>query len=97
MDEAAEQGAAGALAVGHGGRALAARGREGGLPGLLAGVLLALVHLLDEGLGLLLVGEGQAGGALLELEGVEEGAVLVVGEALVDLLVPDDASSGRLH
>ena len=64
---------------------------------VLVGVLLAVVDLLLERLGLLLVGEGEGGQAVLELEGVEEDAVLVVGEVVVDLLVPDDATVGRLQ
>lgn len=58
-------------------------------------VLLAIVDLLLERLGLLLVGEGEACLAVLELEGVEEDAILVVCEGVVDLLVPDDATVGR--
>lgn len=65
--------------------------------GLLAGVLLPLIHLLLELLGLLLVDEGEAGETFFQLEGVEEGAVLIVGEGVVDFLVPDDASIGRLE
>ena len=64
---------------------------------VLVGILLAVVDLLLEGLGLLLVGEGEGGQAVLELEGVEEDAVLVVGEVVVYLLVPDDATVGRLQ
>jgi hypothetical protein len=64
--------------------------------GVLVGVLFAVVELLLERLGLLLVGEGQAGQTVLELKRVEEDAVLVVGEGVVDLLVPDDtATMGR--
>lgn len=54
-------------------------------------VSLAGLDLLVEAGGLLLVGEGEAGHARFELEGVEEGAVVVVLEAVVELLVPDDA------
>jgi hypothetical protein len=96
----AEQAPQEAMAV-----ALPIRGRPagpcGGAEGLvlcvLVGVLLAVVDLLLECLGLLLVGEGEGGQAVLELEGVEEDAVLVVGEVVVDLLVPDDATVGRLQ
>ena len=56
------------------------------------GVLLAIVELLLKCPGLLLIGKGQAGQTVLELKGVEEDAVLVVGEGVVDLLVPNDAS-----
>ena len=59
---------------------------------VLVGVLFAVVELLLERLGLLLVGKRQAGEAVLELKGVEEDAVLVVGEGVIDLLVPNDAS-----
>lgn len=66
------------------------------LAGSLAGVLFPIVHLLQELLGLLLVYERQAGQTLLELEGVEEDAVLVVAPGVEDLLVPDHSSvSGR--
>jgi hypothetical protein len=64
---------------------------------VLVGVLLAVVHLLLERLGLLLVGEGQPCLAFFQLERVEEDAILVVRERVVDLLVPDDATVGRLR
>lgn len=64
---------------------------------VLVGVLFAVVDLLLERLGLLLVGEGEGGLACLELKGVEEDTVLVVGEGVVYLLVPDDATVGRLQ
>lgn len=64
------------------------------VPCVLVRILLALVHLLLKRLGLLLVGKGEAGEALFQLKGVEEGAVLVVGEGVVDLLIPDDAAVG---
>jgi hypothetical protein len=70
------------------------RGKRLG-PCVLARVLLPLVHLLLEGARLLLVDKRQAGHALLELEGMEEGAVLVVLERVVDLLVPDHPSIRR--
>lgn len=60
--------------------------------GILMCVLFAFVHFLLELLRLLLVGEGQAGETLLEFEGVEESAVLIVREGVVDLLVPNDAA-----
>jgi hypothetical protein len=65
---------------------------EGLVLGVLVGVLLAVLELLLEGPGLLLVGKRQASQAVLELEGVEEDAVLVVGKGVIDLLVPDDAA-----
>lgn len=99
-EQASEQAVAVAVAV-----ALAVRGGAtapcGSAKGLvlcvLVGVLLAVVHLLLERLGLLLVGKGQSGLAFLQLKRVEEDAVLVVREAIVDLLVPDDAAVGRLR
>lgn len=64
-------------------------------PGLFAGVLFPVVHLLFESPGFLLVYERQAGHTLLEFEGVEKGSVLVVLKGVVDFLIPDDASAGR--
>lgn len=64
---------------------------------VLVGVLFAVVELLLERLGLLLVGKRQAGETVLELKGVEEDAVLVVGEGVVDLLVPYDTATLGLH
>jgi hypothetical protein len=55
-------------------------------------VLLAFVHLLLELLCFLLISKRQAGQTVLELKGVEEGAVLVVLEGVVDFLVPDNAA-----
>lgn len=49
-------------------------------------------HLLDESLGFLLVGEGQPRRTVLKLKGMKEGAVLVVSEVIVKLLVPNYAS-----
>lgn len=60
-------------------------------------MLLALLHLLDEGLGLLLVDKGEAGGAVFEFERVEKRAVLVISKIVIDFLVPDHASASRLH
>jgi heme/copper-type cytochrome/quinol oxidase subunit 4 len=59
---------------------------------VLVSVLLAFVHLLLELLCFLLIAKRQAGQTVLELEGVEEGTVLVVLERVVDFLVPDDAA-----
>ena len=70
---------------------------EGLVLGVLVGVLFAVVDLLLERLRFLLVGEREAGPAVLQLEGVEEDAILVVGEGVVYLLVPDDATVGRLQ
>ena len=67
------------------------------VPRRLGRVLLPLVHLLPELLGLLLIREAQPEHALLALEGVEEGAVLVVLEGVVDLLVPQHPAVGGGH
>lgn len=82
-----------AATVSVGCRSTAAGGYAKGLAlCVLVGILLAVVELLLEGPSLLLVGKRQAGQAVLELERVEEDAVLVVREGVVDLLVPDDAA-----
>lgn len=93
MAVAAEDAAEAEEAVLLGGLAVAA---EGGLLGGPACVLLPVVHLLEEQRGFLLVDKGEASDAVLDLEGVEEGAVLVVGPRVEDLLVPYHASVGRL-
>lgn len=62
----------------------------------LAGILLAVVHLLQELLRLLLVDEGQARQTLLQFEGMEEDAILVVVPVLKDLLIPDNTAVSRL-
>ena len=67
------------------------------VPRVLVRVLLAVVHLLLERLGLFLVRKGQPGLAFFQLKRVEEDAVLVVREGVVDLLVPDDAAVGGLQ
>jgi len=59
-------------------------------------VLLTLVHLLDEGLGLLFIGEGQTGGTVLELKCMEKSAVLVIGEIVKYFLIPNNALSTGL-
>lgn len=68
------------------------RGAEWLVLGVFVRVLLAVVELLLECLCFLLVGEGQCSQAVLEFEGVEEDAILVVGEGIVYLLVPYDAT-----
>lgn len=60
-------------------------------------MFLALMHLLNKGLGLLLVDKGQAGGTGFELECMKEGSVLVVSEVVIDLLIPDHAPASGLH
>jgi hypothetical protein len=59
------------------------------------GVLFAVVHLLLERLGLLLVGERKTCLTFFKFEAVKEDAILVVGKSVVYLLVPDDATVGR--
>ena len=87
---------ASALAVGCR-RAGACGCAEGFVLGVLVGILFAVVELLLECLGFLLVGKRQAGQTVLELKGVEEDAVLVVREGVVDLLVPYDTATLGLH
>lgn len=60
--------------------------------GVLGGILLALRHALVEMRRLALVLKQKPREALLELERVEVGAVLVVPEVAVEFLVPQDAS-----
>lgn len=64
---------------------------------VLVGVLFTVVHLLLERLRLLLVRKRESSQAFFQLESVEEDAILVVREGVVYLLVPDDATVGRLH
>lgn len=71
-------------------------GCERSLFGFFAGFVLAVMHLSDEGLRLLVVGERKTGGAFLELERVKKGSVLVVGEIVVDLLIPNHTLSSGL-
>lgn len=97
MQQTTEQGPTRSFAIGNRGRSLAARGREGSLAGFLARMLLTLLYLFNERLGLFLVGEGQTRRAFLELESMEESAVLVVREIIVDFLVPDHTLSSWLQ
>lgn len=69
---------------------------EGGVSGCFAGILFPVVHLLLELLGLFLVDESEPGQAVLQLEAVKEGAVLVVAPRIEYLLVPYDSSHRRL-
>lgn len=65
---------------------------------VLVRILLPFVHLLHERLCFLLVNKGQPGQTfwMFQLEGVEEGAILVVLECVVDFLIPYHTSiSGR--
>ena len=59
---------------------------------VLVGVLFAVVELLLERPGLLLVGERQASQTVLELESVEERPILVVGKRVVNLLIPQNTT-----
>ena len=72
-------------------------GAEGLRSCSLAGIFLSLIHLLLELLCLLLVHKREACQTLFEFERVEEGSVLVVLESVVDLLVPNDASTRGLR
>jgi len=65
--------------------------------GILMRILLPLVHLLLELLGLLFVHERQTSHTLLQLEAVKECAILVILKRIVDLLVPDNSTIGRLR
>lgn len=67
------------------------------VPRVLVRVLLPVVDLLDECLGFLLIHKGQSSHAMFQLEGVEEDAVLIVLEGVVDFLVPYYSSIGRLQ
>lgn len=70
---------------------------KGRVFGGLASILLSFVHLFLELLGLFLVHERQPSQALLELEGVEKGAVLVILPCVEDLLVPYHSLVCGLH
>lgn len=57
-------------------------------------ILLSLIDLLLELLCLFLVGETQTCQAIFQFEGVEKGAILIVLEGVIYLLVPDYATVG---
>ena len=59
-------------------------------------IFLSVIHLLLELLRLLLIHKRQTSETLLKLERMEKGAVLIVGECVVYLLIPYDASVGWL-
>lgn len=66
-----------------------------GLPfGAFTSALLPFIDLLLELLRFLLVREAQAKETFFAFERVEEGAILVILEGIVDLLVPDDSATG---
>lgn len=65
--------------------------------GVLVRILLAVVQLLLESLGFLLIRERQCSKAVFKLEGVEEDTILVVCKGVVDLLIPYDATIGRRY
>lgn len=67
------------------------------LHGILMRILLALVHLLAKLLRLLLVRETKSKQTVLPLESVEESAVLIIREGIVDLLVPEHPAAGVAH
>ena len=67
------------------------------VPRVLMSVLLAVIHLLLECLRLLLVCKRESRQTFFELETMEEDAILIVYEGIVYLLVPDDATVGRLQ
>jgi hypothetical protein len=58
------------------------------VPRVLVRILLSVVDLFYEGLGFLLIYEGQGSHAVFKLEGVEEDTVLIILESIVDLLIP---------
>lgn len=60
--------------------------------GLGLGILGAIRDLLEQIAGLAFIREGEANETLITFEGVEEGAILIVLEALVKLMLPDDSS-----
>lgn len=62
--------------------------------GIFVRILLPLVYLLLELLCLFLIRKAETRQAVLELESVEERPVLVVGECVVDLLIPQNTSVG---
>lgn len=57
-------------------------------------VLVARLDLIVEAGSLLFIGEGEGAHTILEFEGMEEGPLVVVPEALIELLVPDYALTG---
>lgn len=76
-----------------GGLAVAAEGGSFGSP---ARVLLSVLHLLEEEGSLFLVDKRKAGEAVFDLEAMKEGAILVVGPCVEDLLVPNYSPVRRL-
>lgn len=62
---------------------------------ILMRILLAVIHLFLESLCFLLIAERKAGEAFFEFESMEEDAVLVVREVLIELLVPYDPTARR--
>jgi len=61
------------------------------------GVLFPLIHFLLELLGLFVVCERQSRQTFFEFESVKVYAILVVTEAIVYFLIPDDSSVIGLH
>jgi hypothetical protein len=97
VQQVAEQRTSSRLAIREGNRGLPSIRCERGLAGFLAGILLALDHLLDERFCFFVIGKGECGGTLFQLKSVEKGPVLIVRETIINLLVPKDASPSRLH
>jgi hypothetical protein len=97
VQQVAEQRTSSKLAIREGNRGLPSIRCERGLAGFLAGILLALDHLLDERFCFFVIGKGECGGTLFQLKSVEKGPVLIVRETIINLLIPKDASPSRRH
>lgn len=54
-------------------------------------IFFSRLNLITKRPSFLLVGEGETSHTVFELEGVEEGSVVVIFEPLVELLVPENA------
>lgn len=76
--------------IGLGQLRAAGRRTKGRLQRCLTRILLPLVDLFFELSRLFLVHKGQPGHALLQLEGMEECAILIVLKRIVDFLIPYD-------
>lgn len=84
------------FSVGDSSRTLPTGSGERRLFRLFASILFALVHLLDESFGFFLIGKRQSGRTFFQLKGVEKCSILIIMEAIVDLLVPDNSATGGL-
>lgn len=85
----------GTTAVDVGNLSTASSRSEGGPLCSLTRILLAFVHLFLELPRFFLIHKTQGGHTLLQLEGMKESAVLVVLEAVIDLLVPYHTAVSR--